>query len=302
MSENDKISEELEVVTPRVNAWIRAGFGCGMAVIIWVIWMIVIMIISASTNSEYMAVGINPRQGFYEFIFSFLFCIGTWAIIDRKNWIRETGISVSKWVVPHWISGAVFGIIGVAVAVLIIEIFGSVELVEGRPTQVYLPHWSWSEMVLLMVLYAGSEELFARGLLYPFLHRYVGFVWAVILSSVIFSLLHLGNNSFDILPAVDIFVAGILLALLREYTGTLWLAWGVHFGWNFGLVAAGLPVSGYTFLIKTQTYYLVTNGPDHITGGDFGPEGGLAGISANLLMVAVVIVLIILKKRKSTSI
>lgn len=302
MSDEQKIQDELEVVTPRTRSWIRGGFGCGLAAIIFVIWIAGITAISMYYKTSYHSDAFGIVPGIDQFTFSLILCLVAWILIDRKKIFREAGLTFPKSIVPWWLGGAIFGIMGVGAAILIIQIFGSTEIVVipfSNYSWYYSGSWSWLQIIFILILYSGSEELFTRGLLYPLLHRYIGFVWSVLLSSLVFSLLHLENNAFGILPAIDIFFAGVLLALLREYTGTLWLAWGVHFGWNFGLAAAGLPVSGYIFMIESQAYRFVTGGPIYITGGDFGPEGGFSGIFANVVMVAVVIILIIHKKRKS---
>jgi hypothetical protein len=114
----------------------------------------------------------------------------------------------------------------------------------------------------------------------------------VFLSSIVFSLLHVLNPSFTFPSALDIFLAGVFLALLRELTGNLYLALGAHVGWNMGLVAIGVPVSGFLFRMYPQPWHLVTTGPVRLTGGAFGPEGGVAGIAAACVMVMTAAVLV----------
>ncbi|MCX6647029.1 MAG: CPBP family intramembrane metalloprotease [bacterium] len=298
MSDEHKTQDELEVVTPRTRSWIRGGFGCGIAAIISVIWIIGISLIADYYMSMYQH-SFGWQSGVDQFGFSLIVCLVAWFLIDRQKTFREAGLVNPLSIVPGWILGTAFGMAGACVAIMVISLSGSATL-DTRPPVFYDYGGSGLEVLFIFFLFSGSEEFFSRGLLYPLLRRYVGLVWSVLLSSLVFSLLHLGNNAFGILPAIDIFFAGVLLALLREYTGSLWLAWGAHLGWNFGLAAAGLPVSGYTFQIEFIKYRISTQGPNIITGGEFGPEGGLSGIFANIIMVAVVIILIILKKRNCT--
>jgi hypothetical protein len=57
--------------------------------------------------------------------------------------------------------------------------------------------------------------------------------------------------------------------------GGLPAAWGVHLGWNAGLgVGVDAPVSGLGLNLPLVEYR--AGGPEWITGGLFGPEGGLA--------------------------
>jgi len=72
-------------------------------------------------------------------------------------------------------------------------------------------------IVLGGIIVPASEEFLFRGLLYPWLRSRLGIVVAALISSLLFSLLHLH-------PAIlaPIFFLGIVLALLREYSGSIW--------------------------------------------------------------------------------
>ncbi|MCS7179707.1 MAG: CPBP family intramembrane metalloprotease, partial [Anaerolineae bacterium] len=83
------------------------------------------------------------------------------------------------------------------------------------------------------------------------------------------------------LALANIALAGAVFALAVEWTGTLWLAVAYHFAWNFfqGTVL-GLPVSGMAW---EGLLALPTDGPVLLTGGAFGPEGGLISTAVLLL-------------------
>jgi hypothetical protein len=71
-----------------------------------------------------------------------------------------------------------------------------------------------------------------------------------------------------------------LLGLGYVLTGELVLPIGVHVAWNFfeGNLY-GFPISGS----MTSILAINQHGPDTVTGGAFGPEGGLLGVGAILL-------------------
>lgn len=75
-------------------------------------------------------------------------------------------------------------------------------------------------LIALLLLVAGlvplAEELFFRGLLYGMLRERWGLLPAVLLSALLFAVAHFVPVLF---PAL--FVMGLVLALLREYTGSL---------------------------------------------------------------------------------
>ncbi len=75
-------------------------------------------------------------------------------------------------------------------------------------------------LIALLVLVAGlvplSEELFFRGMLYGTLRERWGILPAVLISALLFALAHFLPV---LMPAL--FVMGLILALLREYTGSV---------------------------------------------------------------------------------
>jgi membrane protease YdiL (CAAX protease family) len=68
-----------------------------------------------------------------------------------------------------------------------------------------------------------SEELFFRGFLYPALRTRIGKIGAILISSLIFSLLHM-----EIATILPIFVLGVLFAWLYEKTADISVAIFVH--------------------------------------------------------------------------
>jgi hypothetical protein len=95
-------------------------------------------------------------------------------------------------------------------------------------------------------------------------------------------LLHLFNPAPTVLSTVMVGIAGVFLAVVRVTTGSLYAASVAHFAWNF--VQAALlhaPVSGLP--LPTPGYRLADSGPAWLTGGAWGPEGGLAAAAGMLL-------------------
>jgi membrane protease YdiL (CAAX protease family) len=104
---------------------------------------------------------------------------------------------------------------------------------------------------------------------------------ALLLTSVLFSLMHGFNPEIGWLGFANIFLAGLWLGIARVITGTLWLAIGLHTGWNFFLGSVfGFPVSG---IYERSVLITETDGPAVLTGGAFGPEGGLLATVVLLL-------------------
>jgi uncharacterized protein len=136
----------------------------------------------------------------------------------------------------------------------------------------------------LLVMIAFTEELVFRGYILNNLMDSFNKWIALGLSALLFTLFHLDNPGISTLPAVNIFLAGILLGLNYIYTRNLWFAILFHLGWNFfqGPVL-GFGVSGLNLSSLLQPEL---KGDLSITGGDFGFEGSV--LDAALTVLAIV--------------
>lgn len=136
---------------------------------------------------------------------------------------------------------------------------------------------------------AAAEEALFRGYAFQALVEGVGAVGATLGLSALFALAHAANPNVGAFALLNIFLAGVLLSLVYLRTRSLWTATGVHLGWNWAMAGAfDLPVSGLE-IMDAPLYDAVERGPDWLTGGAFGPEGGLAGTAAFLLGTGLVL-------------
>jgi len=107
------------------------------------------------------------------------------------------------------------------------------------------------------------------------------------ITSLIFSLLHLGNSNISLVSIVNLVMLGLLFGLPYVLTGELAISIGLHFAWNlFQGNVFGFPVSG--FAPRTAYISIQQNGPELWTGGMFGPEGGVVGLIAILIGVSAI--------------
>jgi uncharacterized protein len=132
------------------------------------------------------------------------------------------------------------------------------------------------------VIAAAAEEAVCRGYLFQSLTQGIGAWPAVLVTSALFAGAHLGNDHVDVIAIANIFLAGVMLAVVYLRTRSLWAATAVHAGWNWMMSAVlDFPVSGYQ--ADTPLYDATELGADWWTGGAFGPEAGLA---ATLVVLA----------------
>lgn len=150
--------------------------------------------------------------------------------------------------------------------------------------------WSdFLEIVLSTGVVAGLiEELVMRGIVFRWLEELGGSLVALIISSALFGFAHAQNPNASLFASLAIAIeAGILLGGAYMLTRSLWLAIGLHAGWNVtqGFIW-GVPVSGFEFqgLVEGQLY-----GPEWKSGGAFGLEASVIALvvatAAGLWMV-----------------
>ncbi|HJR16141.1 MAG TPA: CPBP family intramembrane glutamic endopeptidase [Gemmatimonadales bacterium] len=132
---------------------------------------------------------------------------------------------------------------------------------------------------------ALAEEVLFRGVPLVLLAAAFGRGSGVVAISVLFALAHISNPNATQLALGNIALAGIFLGLAFYAPGGIWTAFGAHLGWNSVLACLDTPVSGVPFDIPMLDYNAGT--PAWLTGGTFGPEGGLA---ATLALTAAILI------------
>jgi len=138
--------------------------------------------------------------------------------------------------------------------------------------------WSgaWG-LLAILVPAALWEELSMRGYLLSVLRERFGTVVALVATSLVFGALHLQNAGATALSTAAVALAGVFLGLIRLQTGSLAAAWAAHLAWNVTMsFALRTPVSGID--LTMGGYRVVNAGPDWMTGGAWGPEGGVAAM------------------------
>lgn len=176
---------------------------------------------------------------------------------------------------------------GSAIVVLALPLAFRLASFERVPDQSL--HWPSLMFVSLVLLFgAVGEEMLFRG--YPFrvLIRALGPFATILPASVLFALAHLRNQNVSWLGLVNTLGWGVIFGYAVVRIRDLWLAIGLHFGWNwvvplFGVNLSGftMGVTGYTMRWKTGVLW---------SGGDYGPE-------ASLLTCGVIVLLFLYLRR-----
>ena len=129
----------------------------------------------------------------------------------------------------------------------------------------------WAQIIFILGVYAGFfEELLIRGIILRWLEELTGSWIALVISALIFGFLHGGNDNATFFSSLAIAIeAGVLLGAAYMLTRSLWLAIGLHAGWNVVQALWDVPVSG----IATSGPVAATlEGHWLLAGGGFGLE------------------------------
>jgi membrane protease YdiL (CAAX protease family) len=156
-----------------------------------------------------------------------------------------------------------------------------------------------TKQILIVLFDAGimaavMEELFFRGILFRWIEEFGGSGAALIVTSALFGLAHLGNPNATWFSSFSIAMeAGVLLGGAYMLTRSLWMPMGLHAAWNFA--------EGYIFDVPVSgqpAQGMVTaklSGPALLSGGPFGLE---ASVIAVVLATGVGVWLIVLAVRR----
>ena len=168
---------------------------------------------------------------------------------------------------------------GILLGFFMISLLAGIEWIAG------CVGYSWTgfhagQMLLILIYYvavfavsAAMEELLVRGYAFQALVQGIGKTGAVCISSVVFSLAHFNNPHVNVIALLNTILGGVWLSIAYLKTRSLWLPTGMHMSWNLSLgFIYGYPVSG--MVVPDAMTHLSQSGPDWITGGAYGPEGG----------------------------
>lgn len=151
----------------------------------------------------------------------------------------------------------------------------------------YSVSWGYIALFFLGYLVQGaSEEFLCRGYLAVSLANRCKVAVAVGISSVVFALMHFGNNGVSPLAIINIALFGAFEAVYMFRSDDLWGACAIHSAWNFvqGNVL-GISVSGGAVGNTIFTTSFV-EGRELINGGTFGTEGGICATIVLALAIA----------------
>jgi CAAX protease family protein len=203
-------------------------------------------------------------------------------LLEALPW-RSLGLTFHRKWFQHLLVGSALGVATLILAAGIAYAAGGLHFSLAPPHMAYSVGRTLLVSAVIFVIAALAEESLFRGYPLQTLTR-AQLAWlGVLLTSIPFALAHLGNPNATIFGAINTGLAGVWLAFAYLRSRSLWFPLGVHWAWNWALGAVfGLPVSGLS-LARHPVLIATDLGPDWLTGGRYGIEGGIACTVALLL-------------------
>jgi membrane protease YdiL (CAAX protease family) len=264
---------------------LRSGWRLGIFTVVLMALMLLVTSLVRVVYGLAMLVSPDATLGSYLEDVVFRILILTSALLAGlicNRWLESLPWrALGLWFHRHWLRdlclGSLIGIGSLALTALIAFAAGGVRFaVSGKEIYAGVLQTVLSTALLFIIAALAEESLF-RGYPLQTLSR-AGLVWlAVLLTSVPFAIIHLGNPNATAFSSINTGLAGIWLAAAYLRTRSLWLPLGVHWAWNWAQASIlGLPVSGITNLAAHPVFRASDRGPAWLTGGSYGPEGGVA--------------------------
>ncbi|GAB2539459.1 CPBP family intramembrane glutamic endopeptidase [Rhodanobacter koreensis] len=190
--------------------------------------------------------------------------------------------------VRHLVIGLAIGLSVMAAAILVIVAMNDASVSFGSQSDVSAMKFGVGWLLADLVGALG-EELYGRAAILLVAERFLGWKGAILVSGVMFFIIHLGNPGASVIWLVRLGIQGMLLAYAVYRTGSLWWSVGYHTGWNWASAPLfGAAGSGY--LDQGHLFNFLPHGSALLTGGAVGPEGSI------LAFVAVVAAFLLLRK------
>lgn len=185
-----------------------------------------------------------------------------------------------------YLKGLLLGIFMILVVAFVAKLTGFAEI------SINTSKISWSFFIIFVlgwIIQGFEEELITRSILMNFFAVNNGVIGGIIINSLLFAILHMGNTGFGILAFINIMLMGILFSLLFYISDNIFFPAAAHSFWNFAQANIfGMSVSGMDE-VKNTILKTKLMGSDFISGGAFGFEGSIFVTLVEIIIIFVII-------------
>lgn len=204
-------------------------------------------------------------------------------LLERRPF-DSLGFTRSR-ILSRYAAGLLIGFVMLSLALGVCILTGSAAIVKNSFHPFLILAFFFGYMIQGM-----SEEVFCRGFLLQTLSVRNSPWFAVVISSLLFAILHLFNSGITILAFCNLFLFGVFASVCMWKTGSIWEISAIHTAWNFaqgnlyGIRVSGMSPGPSVF----QT--VLTESRSLWNGGPFGLEGGLAVTAVLLISIMILLV------------
>jgi membrane protease YdiL (CAAX protease family) len=236
------------------------------------------------TEGEVIYAGLNSLVVTIAALAATAFCA---RLLEGRS-LASVGYKLHVGWLRDFLMGAALGAATLAVAVLMAAAAGALRF-SAQASSFSVIFRGFAILSLALLIAAAFEEILFRGFIFQALLHNLGPVGAIAITSAAFGLLHVWNPGSTFFSTVNTMLAGVWLSIAYLATRSLWLATALHWSWNFVMVFVfGLPVSGITAYEQMTWLRAEAGSPEWLTGGGYGPEGGVAATVALILSTFII--------------
>jgi len=210
--------------------------------------------------------------------FPIYFLIWAWILLFERRHLWTVGF---EWQGALWkyLRGFLFGLLLIVASVVMAAFtgleFDTLLARTSDPGGMLLGLAGIAIILIGWIVQGAAEEVLTRGFLLPIFGVRYGIPIAILVSSILFSALHLFNDHLSWIALLNLALFGVFACLYALREGGLWGICALHTSWNWAQGnLLGFPVSGTSS--GSSLLSLTLTGPDWWAGGPFGPEGGFA--------------------------
>ena len=288
---------------PGVAAVARQAARIGLSVVAVLVLLVLALPMSGLLFGLVLPVDVtHPLAWLPQYAVAIAAALAWWMLLRRRS-ARRLGLGARPRAMGHAVAG-----FGVGTALMAAVVAAGIALSAWRITPrdswdvpgiagwtaVLTPAALYEEILLRGILLQGLAMTFVARLsrtpepsdgLAPETTRRRCVVAGAVASSLIFATMHMLNPEVgahgrgpQVVAFLGIAAAGILLCAAFLWTGDLWLAAGLHFGWNWAQsILFGLPVSGFV-LPSLLDGHMSAEAP-WWAGSAFGPESSIMALA-----------------------
>jgi len=205
---------------------------------------------------------------------------------------RAMGASLLNGWARNLALGLVLGVIAFSIAVLVGAIAGGLSFQSNTEARTGDILWTAGFSFAIFAIAAAFEEVLFRGyLLQTFIRSNLTWLGLAV-TSLLFATVHNANPNATWFSWINTIIAGLWFGLAYLRTRDLWFPFGLHLAWNWAQGSIfGIEVSGLREIVPHPILKEIDNGPDWLTGGQYGIEGGVActaGLLAAILAIRLI--------------